>query len=215
MIYPPHITYKSCDKILFISLALLLCFVIIPQSEAEVVDQRVRVIHKSGLTNIGSIADVNESLFVVYDHHSAQYSQIPYNNVGVLSINQGTRSYVKKGIVYGALSGSIGTGPGQINPRKAYAQGKSLTFKVLACKTCPIQASELDRDRAMSLAASLEALYADEETGSPDDDVVYSLCSSEVEDCGIRLEVVHYFLTRRYRLQTPVRGIQNEVIDEN
>lgn len=114
-----------------------------------------------------------------------------------------------------APSGSIGTGPGQISPRKAYAQGKSLTFKVLACKTCPIQKSELDRDRAMSLAASLEAVYAEEETGSADDDVVKSLCGPDIEDCGIRLEVVHYFLTRRYRLQTPVRGIQNEVIDEN
>ncbi|MCY4172411.1 MAG: hypothetical protein OXE59_08395 [Bacteroidetes bacterium] len=112
-------------------------------------------------------------------------------------------------------SGSIGTGPGQISPRKAYAQGKSLTFKVLACKGCPLQKSELDRDRAMSLAASLEAVYAEEETGSSDDEVVMSLCGPEVEDCGIRYEVVHYFLTRRYRLQTPVRGIENEVIDEN
>jgi len=33
-------------------------------------------------------------------------------------------------------------------------------------------------------------------------------------DCGIRMEVVHYFLTRRYKLQTPVRGIQQEVINE-
>jgi len=114
-----------------------------------------------------------------------------------------------------APSGSIGTGPGQISPRKAYAQGKSLTFKVLACKGCPIQKSEINRERAMSLAASLEAVYAEEETGSSDDEVVMSLCGPEVEDCGIRLEVVHYFLTRRYRLQTPVRGIQNDVIDEN
>jgi len=66
-------------------------------------------------------------------------------------------------------SGSIGTGPGQISPRKAYAQGKSLTFKVLACKYCPIQKSALDRNRAMSLAASLEAVYAEEETVAPDD----------------------------------------------
>ncbi len=115
-----------------------------------------------------------------------------------------------------APSGSIGTGPGQISPRKAYAQGKSLTFKVLACKGCPIQKSELDKDRAVSLAASLEAVYADEETGSPDDDIVRGLCGPDTEekDCGIRMEVVHYFLTRRYKLQTPIRGIQDEVIDE-
>ena len=115
-----------------------------------------------------------------------------------------------------APSGSIGTGPGQISPRKAYAQGKSLTFKVLACKGCPIEKSELDRDRAISLAASLEAVYAEEETGSPYDEAVKGLCGPDTEedDCGIRMEVVHYFLTRRYKLQTPIRGIQNEVIDE-
>ncbi len=114
-----------------------------------------------------------------------------------------------------APSGSIGTGPGQISPRKAYAQGKSLTFKVLACKECPMEKSELDRDRARSLAASLEAVYAEEETGSPDDKVVKALCTAETEDCGIRMEVVHYFLTRRYKLQTPVRGIQNDVIEDD
>ncbi len=111
-------------------------------------------------------------------------------------------------------SGSIGTGPGQISPRKAYAQGKSLTFKVLACKECPMQKSDLDEARAMSLAASLEAAYAEEETGSPDDNVITALCSPDTEDCGIRMEVVHYFLTRRYKLQVPVRGIQQEMIDE-
>ena len=116
-----------------------------------------------------------------------------------------------------APSGSIGTGPGQISPRKAYAQGKSLTFNKLACRSCPIQQSELDRDRAMSLAASLEAVYAEEETGSSDDMLVKSLCDadSEADECGIRMEVVHYFLTRRFKLQTPVRGIQKDVIDES
>ncbi len=111
-------------------------------------------------------------------------------------------------------SGSIGTGPGQISPRKAYAQGKSLTFKVLACRGCPLQKSELDQDRAVGLAASLEAVYAGEETGSPDDEVVKALCGPDTEDCGIRMEVVHYFLTRRYKLQVPIRGIQKEVVDE-
>ena len=113
-----------------------------------------------------------------------------------------------------SFSGSIGTGPGQISPRKAYAQGKSLTFKVLACSDCPLQKNELDRDRARSLAASLEAVYAEEETGSPDDKVVKALCTAETEDCGIRMEVVHYFLTRRYKLQVPIRGIQNDAIEE-
>lgn len=112
-----------------------------------------------------------------------------------------------------SLSGSIGTGPGQISPRKAYAQGKSLTFKVLACRGCPLEKSELDRERAISLAASLEAVYAEETTGTQDDEVVRNLCGPDTEDCGIRMEVVHYFLTRRYKLQVPIRGIQQEVIE--
>ncbi|MCY3545742.1 MAG: hypothetical protein OXH51_08055 [Gemmatimonadetes bacterium] len=99
-------------------------------------------------------------------------------------------------------SGSIGTGPGQISPRKAYAQGKALTFKVLVCDDCPLQKNELDRDRALSLTASLAAVYEGEETGSPDDKAVQELCGPEIEDCGIRMEVVHYFLTRRFKLES-------------
>lgn len=99
-------------------------------------------------------------------------------------------------------SGSIGHGPGQISPRKAYSQGKALTFKVLVCDDCPIQKDDLDRDRALSLTASLAAVYDGEETGSPDDEAVQVLCGPEVEDCGIRMEVVHYFLSRRFKLES-------------
>ncbi|MDE2753316.1 MAG: hypothetical protein OXI83_12130 [Gemmatimonadota bacterium] len=99
-------------------------------------------------------------------------------------------------------SGSIGHGPGQISPRKAYSQGKALTFKVLVCDDCPLQKEELDRDRALSLTASLAAVYEGEETGSPDDEAVQKLCGPEVDDCGIRMEVVHYFLTRRFKLES-------------
>lgn len=100
-------------------------------------------------------------------------------------------------------SGSIGHGPGQISPRKAYAQGKALTFKVLVCDDdCPLQKDELDRDRALSLTASLVAVHDGEETGSPDDEAVQSLCGPGVDDCGIRMEVVHYFLSRRFKLES-------------
>ncbi|MDE2873140.1 MAG: hypothetical protein OXR83_03940 [Acidobacteriota bacterium] len=101
-----------------------------------------------------------------------------------------------------APSGSIGHGPGQISPRKAYSQGKALTFKVLVCDDCPLQKNELDRDRALSLTASLAAVYEGEETGSPDDEAVQTLCGPEIEDCGIRMEVVHYFLSRRFKLES-------------
>ena len=99
-------------------------------------------------------------------------------------------------------SGSIGHGPGQITPRKAYSQGKALTFKVLVCDDCPLQKDELVLDRALSLTASLAAVYDGEETGSPDDEAVQVLCGPEVEDCGIRMEVVHYFLSRRFKLES-------------
>ena len=108
------------------------------------------------------------------------------------------------GFTYSPISpsGSIGHGPGQISPRKAYSQGKALTFKVLACDDCPIQKDDLDRDRALSLTASLAAVYDGEKTGSPDDETVQALCGPEVDDCGIRMEVVHYFLSRRFKLES-------------
>ena len=106
------------------------------------------------------------------------------------------------GLVYTSVSasGSIGPGPGKISPRAAYSQGKKLTFDALACGDCPLQRNELDADRARSLTASLEAAYDGNTTGSPDDQAVQALCGPGVDDCNIRMEVVHYFLTRRYKL---------------
>ena len=88
----------------------------------------------------------------------------------------------------------------KLSPRAAYAQGKALTFKELVCDGCPLQKNELDADRARSLAASLEAAYDGEKAGTPDDDAVQALCGEGVEDCKLRMETVHYFLSRRYRL---------------
>ena len=104
------------------------------------------------------------------------------------------------GLVYtsAAASGSIGPGPGKISPRAAYSQGKKLTFDALACDGCPLQRNDLDADRARSLTASLEAAYEGSETGSPDDQAVRVLCGPGVDDCN--MEVVHYFLTRRFKL---------------
>jgi len=99
-------------------------------------------------------------------------------------------------------SGSTRTRPGPLSPRKADAPGRALTFKVLVCDDCPLQKNELDRDRALSLTASLAAVYEGEKTGSPDDEAVQALCGPEIEDCGIRMEVVHYFLSRRFKLES-------------
>lgn len=101
----------------------------------------------------------------------------------------------------GAASGSIGVGAGKLSPRAAYAQGKALTYSELACNDgCPLAKNELDADRARSLTASLEAAYDGETTGSPDDEAVGALCGEGVEDCNLRMETVHYFLSRRFRL---------------
>ena len=99
-----------------------------------------------------------------------------------------------------SASGSIGPGPGKISPRAAYSQGKKLTFDALACSDCPLQRNELDADRARSLTASLQAAYDGNQTGSPDDQAVQALCGPGVDDCNVRMEVVHYFLTRRFKL---------------
>ena len=99
-----------------------------------------------------------------------------------------------------AASGSIGVGAGKLSPRAAYAQGKALTFQELVCDDCPLQKGELDKDRARSLTESLEAAYEGEQAGTADDDAVQALCGEGVDDCKLRMETVHYFLTRRYRL---------------
>ncbi len=104
------------------------------------------------------------------------------------------------GAAYAAGSGSIGIGAGKLSPRAAYSQGKALTFKDLVCDGCPVALSELDKERATSLTASLEAAYDGGTTGSPDDGAVQALCGEGVEDCQLRMELVHYFLSRRFKL---------------
>ena len=103
-----------------------------------------------------------------------------------------------------AASGSIGPGAGKVSPRAAYSQGKALTFNELACDDCPLQRNELDRDRARSLTASLEAVYEGGETGTADDEAARALCegatAAEDEECALKMELIHYFLTRRYKL---------------
>ena len=100
-------------------------------------------------------------------------------------------------------SGSITTAGG-ISPRDAYTQGKALTFKKLVCSSCPIQRGELDQARAQSLKNSLEAREADTKPGTPDDEHIQVLCpGSQGGDCAGKpdeQELVHYYLTRRYRL---------------
>ena len=108
-------------------------------------------------------------------------------------------------LVHGSAeaSGSIGTGAGKVSPRAAYSQGKALTFDLLVCDSCPVQRGELDRDRAVSLTASLVAVFDGNTTGSADDEAVTAVCGSgavQGEECNLRMELVHYFLSRRFKL---------------
>ena len=94
-------------------------------------------------------------------------------------------------------SGSIGTGAGKVSPRAAYSQGKALTFDTLVCNDCPVR--RLDRDRAGSLRADLEAAHSAGDATAE----VTALCGSAAvqgDECTLRLELVYYFLTRRYKL---------------
>ncbi|MXY24015.1 MAG: hypothetical protein F4Y45_05770 [Acidobacteria bacterium] len=108
-------------------------------------------------------------------------------------------------LVHGSAeaSGSIGTGAGKVSPRAAYSQGKALTFDLLVCDSCPVQRGDLDRDRAVSLTASLVAVFDGNTTGSADDEAVTAVCGGgavQGEECNLRMELVHYFLSRRFKL---------------
>ncbi len=100
-------------------------------------------------------------------------------------------------------SGSILAGQ-SINPRDAYTRGKALTFQKLVCADCPLQNRDLDRTRAESLKASLEARDAAEKPGTPDDELILVLCpGNRGTDCDSEVdeqELVHYYLTRRFKL---------------
>ena len=94
-------------------------------------------------------------------------------------------------------SGSIGTGAGKVSPRAAYSQGKALTFDTLVCGDCPVQ--RLDRNRAESLRADLEAAHGAGDATAE----VTALCGGAAvqgDECTLKLELVYYFLTRRYKL---------------
>jgi hypothetical protein len=100
-------------------------------------------------------------------------------------------------------SGSAGASQG-ISPKSAYTQGKAITFSKLVCSSCPLQKGDLDRDRAMSLKNSLEARNMSEKPGTPDDENIQVLCpgnsASGCESGMDEQELVHYYLTRRYKL---------------
>ena len=99
--------------------------------------------------------------------------------------------------------GSIAAGRG-ISARDAYTQGKALTFKKLVCASCPLQKTDLNKERALSLKNSLEARDEADRPGTADDDSIKVLCpGSKGGDCEGKpdeQELVHYYLTRRYKL---------------
>lgn len=103
------------------------------------------------------------------------------------------------GLLHGSVeaSGSIGAGAGKVSPRAAYSQGKALTFDTLVCNGCPVQ--RLDRNRAESLRTDLETAHSAGDATSE----VTALCGGAAvqgDECTLKLELVYYFLTRRYKL---------------
>ena len=94
-------------------------------------------------------------------------------------------------------SGSIGAGAGKVSPRAAYSQGKALTFDTLVCGDCPVQ--RLDRSRAEALRTDLETAHSAGDATAE----VTALCGAAAvqgDECTLKLELVYYFLTRRYKL---------------
>ena len=106
------------------------------------------------------------------------------------------------GVVAGpqaAASGSVGPGA-NLTLRGAYALGKALTFRELVCGSCPIQQRQFNRDSAKSLLASLgQALEGPEPEASANENVE-ALCGDSGENCALRVDLVNYYLKRRYRL---------------
>ena len=94
-------------------------------------------------------------------------------------------------------SGSIGAGAGKVSPRAAYSPGKALNFDALVCGDCP--ARRVDGAAAAALRASLEgAHWAGDATVQ-----VAAVCGAAAvhgAECALKLELVHYFLTRRCKL---------------
>ncbi|MXX75784.1 MAG: hypothetical protein F4210_04605 [Holophagales bacterium] len=82
--------------------------------------------------------------------------------------------------------------------------GKALTFQKLVCPSCPLQKRDLDRDRALSLKNSLEARDEADKPGTDDDEHINVLCPGAGEaacaEAPDEQELVHFYLTRRYKL---------------
>ena len=85
---------------------ILLSVVSLPQAEAQVENQRVRVTHNSGVTYTGQVTERSDSLLVVLDGTSGQYHAFSYADVRDLAVSQGMRSYATTGFIGGALAGA-------------------------------------------------------------------------------------------------------------
>lgn len=102
-------------------------------------------------------------------------------------------------------SGSIGPGSvraGKSTARADYARGKSIVYKELVCRSCPIKKRAFNRARARALMERLDVAIA-EGVRKAGDENVRLLCSQGVRDeaaCKEKLKVVRYYLKRRYRL---------------
>jgi hypothetical protein len=140
-------------------------------------------------------------------------------------VNASLKRLTLKGLVFTAslgllfihlpamASGSIGVGSGGIGTKAAYRQGKKLFYSKIVCSECPIQRDDMTRERAVSLAQSLETRNEEKspEDMTEDDGIIKLLCRHPVEqsaeeagDCADKpdeQEMVHYFLNRRYKLK--------------
>ncbi len=85
--------------------------------------------------------------------------------------------------------------------RAEYAQGKSLVFRQLVCRACPIQRRGFNRDQARSLMTELNAvLNVFQDTADEDSGTVRALCSGQETGCSAKLNAVRRYLDRRYKL---------------
>ncbi len=103
-----------------------------------------------------------------------------------------------------SASGSAGPGGASPGVRGDYSVGKSLLFRTMVCRTCPIKPPQFDRTSAQSLKVRLETTLDQLAATALDDDPIDALCTASERDsaeCAERLRVVLAYLDRRFRLR--------------
>ena len=102
-----------------------------------------------------------------------------------------------------AASGSVGPGMGPLAARGAYTLGKSLLYRQLVCRKCPIPRRGFNRQRARDLKAALDIAFFDDrprDSNTQADTRFNALAGSTPEETVANVAAVRAYLSRRFKL---------------